>query len=688
MTHLNEIPNLPETIEFETSSIDTTVTLPTPDIPIARPPFQVKSLKHGCYLLQWQPSNGSTRFNGTMRVERHDGGTTASGDLYQHSPFKVIAFPSFRFVPNPDPSPSAGIPIFTRGNYRYYLRVTKILENTTLVNSFTMRFERHLFDSSNNTWTNEGVFSAKMIFKPTPSHYSSGATFLEGDLISPSGTGVGKITMGWVSKYLRKATLEIDRVAASESPDDNGSGIDWSDVFKPVGWDVNVIKSDADLSEPSGQSWSNAEMHAAMLDNRDSHNLDSEWRYYLICVRKLDSTSRGIMFDAFGGDSNNIPREGAGISSHWTIPNDDPWGTVKGQRFGAADAPYFRTAVHELGHALGLYHNTADNGFMNTTGTIADNPGVFPSNIQWSFNSPDAKRLRHMPDPWVRPGMIPFGQAYNTIPISPTDMMDMQGAFALKVESLLPQTPIGAPVRVKVTLTNRSDVALEVPDGIALKSEHVIGRVRDPAGTARTFQSVFRCVEDHSHRILKPGQSMSDDLTLLRGNDGALFPSSGLHVVEVDVVWEMDSMPVSVSAKTAVMITPAIDDSHAQAAIKTLTTPDLLLTLAIGGDHITEGKEALETAMQDKILAPHYAVTTAKNVGRRFGKRKADITAALLACSHKAVMSTSEARSIATIAKDLDVETLKKVAKQLATTLKSAADDDKIVADIVKKIIG
>jgi hypothetical protein len=228
-----------------------------------------------------------------------------------------------------------------------------------------------------------------------------------------AGATVGDLTMGWVSPYLRRAVVEVDRVADSEVPetsgyqDPDGTDIDWRYVFDQVDWNVTLVESDANLPEPSGDSWSDAEMHQEMLARRDSADLDAEWRYHLICVRLLDSTSRGIMYDAYGGDSNNIPREGAGISSHWVIPSTAEWGNVQGQRFGAATAPYFRTAVHELGHAMGLYHNSIDNGFMNTTPEIAASGTVanpFPDNVQWSFNADDAKRLRHMPDPWVRPG--------------------------------------------------------------------------------------------------------------------------------------------------------------------------------------------------------------------------------------------------------------------------------------------
>jgi len=95
-----------------------------------QPTYRFQSLRHGCYFLQWRPKDTWWyRFNGTMRVERHGAGTTASGDLYHHNAYIIQRWPSYRFVSNPDPSPSAGIPIFPRSGYRYYLRVTGIRQD-------------------------------------------------------------------------------------------------------------------------------------------------------------------------------------------------------------------------------------------------------------------------------------------------------------------------------------------------------------------------------------------------------------------------------------------------------------------------------------------------------------------------------------------------------------------------------
>lgn len=656
------------------------------------PPIRIRSLRCGCYLVNYKPTGNSlVTYDGTLRVECHSNGRTASGDLFQRPIIFIPPFPVPRPILLPGPNPAAGIPILARSRYRYYFRVTQVLENFTFGNSFTLGFERWRFTKSSGgwntggTWTNEGAFTAVMSWQAAPAGYPSSGDYLEGDVKSSTGAVVGRLTMGWVSKYLRKATIEIDRVSQSEAALDNGAGVDWNAIGDGIGWDLTVDNSDANVAEPSGQSWSDAECHAAMLARRDASNLDTEWRYHVLCVRRLDSTSRGIMYDAYGGDSNNVPREGCVIASHWTIPNSAEWGTVKGMRFGSAAAPYFRTAVHETGHAMGLYHNTADNGFMNTTNVIANNslsPGspAFPANVQWSYNSEDAKRLRHMPDIYVRPGGTPFGTSYASTPISPADLgVEIEG-LTLNVMAVNESVPLGAPVRITLELVNATNQSLSAPTTLSMKSGLVRGTVVDPNGTVRTFAPLLICIEEHHIGTLDPGQRITHSLTLLRGAQGALFPTSGAYRIVAEVRWDSAEVESFVTGEASVMVTPAMDESHAQAALKVLSTPDALLALVLGGDHLKEGLEAIQTALKDPILCPHYAYIEAKRVAKRFGKRKGNFKAAAEFLDAATVMSPSEIKKTAVLVKEEGTDSAqgKKVAKLLKSKVGKLKGRDEI----------
>jgi hypothetical protein len=651
-TSLSSLPPLPDLLEPEdrgqapTDREESGDNSPVP-LAVPFPGLQFKSLRAGCWLINYRPiASPFITFDGTLRVEAHSGGRTASGDLYQRRMI-IVGQPVPVPVLGPPPNPANGIPIFARSRYRYYLRVTSLPEFFVFGTSFTLGFEMHRFTAASGTWSNEGAFTAKMTW--APAGYPSSGDYIEGDVRNSAGTVVGRLTGGWLSKRLRKVSLEIDTVAGSERPIDNGAGFGWAQVFNAINWEASVVLGETDVAEPSGASWSDAEMHAAMLAKRDPVSLDSEWRYHLLAVRNIDSTPRGIMYDAFGTDSNKVPREGVGISTHWTIPDTPEWGLVRGQRFGAATAPFFRTAVHELGHALGLYHNTVDNGFMNTTDVIAGNatPGTpFPNNIKWAFADDDLKRLRHYPDIYIRPGGTAFGSASMTSPaISPTDLETEIPGLELRVMPLLPEVPIGAPVRVKLTLENYGDTEVCVPAKLSLKTDFVHGHVIDPSGARRSFHPLIHCIEDKPMRILAHGESMTADLTLLRGAEGALFPAGGLYEINVEVSWDVGPLHAVVQGRTSLMVMGASDPAHAEAALRLLSNPDAHLVLALGGDHLAEGIDAIHAAIDNDVLRPHYAVIEAKRLARLEGKGKPSAAVTDL-LDDSVVMSESERRKM------------------------------------------
>ena len=346
-------------------------------------------------------------------METRTGQLFASGDLYQHDQKEgepVLVVGSL-------PPPGSGIPIFSIASYRHYLRVTQVEPSES---GFRLTFEAQRFcptetyplNGNRSFWVLEGTFTAQMTQAAAPPGYPP-EQFFVGEVADESGLTIGQLQMGWVSPFLRKGTVEIDRVPESEIPWDNGEGVTWRSVFEAVGWDLTAVVSDSDVTKPRGPVWNAAEAHLAMLARRDKRDLDAEWRYHLLAVQLIDypDGDRGVMYDLSPHDVNLVPREGLLVSSHYVYPSkEDRWGLLKGKRAGTT-AAYFRTAVHEVGHAMGLGHSISGFAFMRPTGDIArDAPAEmpFPTNIVWSYSPPDTHRLRHWPDIVVRPGGLGF----------------------------------------------------------------------------------------------------------------------------------------------------------------------------------------------------------------------------------------------------------------------------------------
>ena len=103
-----QLPPLPD--HLETSDFDGAAAAPSinPVGPITPgpigpviPPLQVRSVRCGCWLVSYRPSGAPlVAYDGTLRVECHSGGRTASGDLYQRP---VIFLPIPPFPPSGGP---------------------------------------------------------------------------------------------------------------------------------------------------------------------------------------------------------------------------------------------------------------------------------------------------------------------------------------------------------------------------------------------------------------------------------------------------------------------------------------------------------------------------------------------------------------------------------------------------------
>ncbi len=372
-------------------------------------------LTDGCYFLAFGLAD-TANVLGTLRVESRQGRQVVSGDLYHFEP-GTNDKPIGEIPPRGD-----GIPIFPIADYRHYMRVTKIEPADS---GFVLTFESYLFlpnvhkalDGGDTApWRFEATYVARMMPAEAPVGFPLPGMFFVGEVSTPdepsvAGRMIGKMQIGWLSPVLRRAVIEIDRVAKSECPEDNGAGVGWKSIFDPIGWDVTTVVGSETVERRGSPAWTVEEGHAAMLAYRDKSDLDAEWRYHILVVQQIafSGGERGAMYDRTG--FNGVPREGLMLASHYVFPANEPrWGALRGARAGET-VTFFRTAVHEMGHAMGLDHSPGF-GFMRPTDGIAGDATAgnpFPGNIVWAFSPDDAHRLRHLPDIIVRPGGTDVG---------------------------------------------------------------------------------------------------------------------------------------------------------------------------------------------------------------------------------------------------------------------------------------
>ena len=516
------------------------------------------------------------------------------------------------------------IPIFPRSRYHSYLKGTHLSAPFITIGHrpcrLTLDFEQ--FDYTHPpAGSHQGSFplspsrNVRFVLSRVPSHLPQifgGPTF-EGRIYE-GGVDKGSVSLTRVSRFLRRAVLEIDTlqgaVAPQPVPHPSGTGTEYFDtLYATAGWQLTVEVDQTGVPVPAGVNptacWSSANLHNLMASvRRATTDLDAQWRTHLVVVPAALGCARGVMYDQIG-----VPREGSASFSDDGYPSSDSsnFGAAANQMQRNVPRAFLRSASHEVTHAFNQIHQenetSADNSIMTTTPSVADvlggpttgAPGVFPNQITLGFNSTVRNHLAHMPDPVVRPGGWPFASWFGAGSPQAGDRATFDPSELVLEVTIDPErAALGAPVEVAWTLTNTTDGALVVPNDVSLGGLFATMTVANDRGEVHPVRPFVIECERVRLEPLGPGEQRQARHRTFWSTAGFSFDRPGRHVVTVSVTWSAGGVPVGVDGTAEVWVdSPVSDAENADAAL--VMHPEVGMWVALDGDadHLTEAVDRL-----------------------------------------------------------------------------------------------
>jgi hypothetical protein len=448
---------------------------------------------------------------------------------------------------------------------------------------------------------------------------------------------------------------------------------------------------------PVGATWSDSELHNAMVNHFSLFANRPQWRTWLLVASRHDiATVRGIMFDY----SDTFQRQGCAVFYNAIQGND-----------AASQRAQLRTYVHELGHAFNLLHSwekhlanppqplgpnggLGDLSWMNYDWKYTPTSGPGGVAAYWSafpfhFSMNELVHLRHGFYRNVIMGGNPFGKgAAEVDPYLIDEPIENNSGLALelRVEDGLGRPrdfAYGEPVVIELKLST-TDLRGRTTHGYLHPNDNFVTLlIQQPSGRTVQYRPLLiRCNdEDRVVRLDADRPAIYESAYVGFGKDGFYFQEPGEYAVRAEYVATDGSRVVSPVLRFRVRRPLTAEDANAGELLMGEAQGIQLYLLGSDAAKLKPGDEALDLLLDKHgghSLAVYANMLKGINAERDFKDVTPDKALEVRPAKPKeSVDRLSAVVKASTKAGGVDNVTLNMVMRQLASAQAKAGDLDK-----------
>jgi hypothetical protein len=382
----------------------------------------------------------------------------------------------------------------------------------------------------------------------------------------------------------------------------------------------------------AGATWSDSELHAAMVNHFSLFANLPQWRVWLLVASSYDGAGvRGIMFDY----TDAFQRQGCAVF----------YDAIKGTD-AASQRAQLRTYVHELGHAFNLLHSWQKNlaqppqplgpngglgdlSWMNYTWKYQPPPpapggdAAYWAAFPFQFTDNELVHLRHGFYKDVIMGANPFGKGAAEVDPELFDepVIDNSGLrLELRSKDVF---EYGEPVVIELKLGATDLRGRDTHGYLHPKDDFVNVAIRQPSGRTVLYRPLLRrCVDEAKTVHLDPGQpAIYDSAYIGFGRDGSYFDQPGQYLLRAQYIAADGSRLISPVLGLRVRAPASKEDERVGELLLGEEQGQILALLGSDCEALRRGNEALDTLLEqhgEHPLAVYARLAKGVNAGRDF----------------------------------------------------------------------